>query len=132
MLRFRIYNANPKGKKTGDCAIRAVANILGITWDEALDELVSMSHKTKYDPTDRKNVTFVMKAHGWVKLPRERKPDGTYYEVRELDALYPIGMRSKGILVSVANHLTTIVGDHYEDTWDCGRKASGNVWVKGR
>lgn len=130
MLTLKIHNANPKGKKTGDCAIRAMANVLGISWDEVLDELTAMSHRTKYSPADRKNVTFVMKAHGWGKLPRERKPDGTYYEVRELDSLYPASVREKGILVSVANHLTAVIGDHYEDTWDCGRKSSGNVWAR--
>ena len=38
-MRFIRYNANPKGWKTGDCVIRAVAAATQQTWDDVYDEL---------------------------------------------------------------------------------------------
>ena len=36
---FHYYQANPAGKATGDCLIRAIATATGMTWDETLDGL---------------------------------------------------------------------------------------------
>lgn len=36
---FKFVNRNPRGKYTGDCAIRAVAEACGMTWHQALDKL---------------------------------------------------------------------------------------------
>lgn len=32
---WKKYNPNPTGRSVGDCAIRAVAKALSITWEEA-------------------------------------------------------------------------------------------------
>lgn len=128
MIIFRKVNVNPKDKKTGDCSIRAVANILNLTWDEALDELVAMSHKTKLDTADKNNIDKVMQAHGYkkMKMPVYYVGDKKHRRlVRDMDK-----ETHKDALVLVANHYTCIKNGEIQDTWDCGYKSVGNYWIK--
>lgn len=34
---YQYYNPNPVANRTDDCAVRAVAKALNISWEEALD-----------------------------------------------------------------------------------------------
>lgn len=41
---YKYYNPNPLGRRTvGDCAVRAVAKAIGVSWDEAHEMLSDMS-----------------------------------------------------------------------------------------
>lgn len=131
MINFEKVNVNPKGRKTGDCSTRAIANTLTISWEEALELQVEEALKSKYDPTSKQVVEKVLDRFGYVKMKQPRKPDGKKYKVYEMDnILSPTQMR-EGVLVTVANHHTCIKEGTIQDTWDCGRKSVGNYYVRG-
>ena len=127
MIRYEKYNNNPKGRKTGDCTIRAIAEATGCTWDEILTELCESSLKTKYSPTSRENCDKVLSAHGFVKMKQPRKWDGKKYRVGEMDEVCKY---KQDIVVSVAHHFTCIRNKTVKDTWDCRDMTVGNYWVR--
>lgn len=130
MLEYLEKNVNPKHRKTGDCSTRALVSVLGIGYDECLKEQMNASLKDYYDPTSKQTMEKVLKNHGWVKMKQPRKADGTKYTVRELDKIVSKNVRDKGVLVTISNHHTAVVGNNIVDIWDCGYKTICNYYIK--
>ena len=42
-MEFIKYNANPKGRKTGDCVIRAICTALHMSWEETYIEMLRVA-----------------------------------------------------------------------------------------
>lgn len=130
MLKYKELNVNPKGRKTGDCSTRALVGVLGISYDEALKRQFDWTLKKYYDPTSKQTMEHVLKEFGYVKMKQPRKSDGSKYLVRELDQILTPEQRRHGVLVTVANHHTCIIGDCIQDIWDCGCMCVGNYYIK--
>lgn len=125
MARYINYNANPKGRKTTDCVIRALSFVLQIDYNEVLKELYETQIKTGYCLLDKQCYERVLKNHGFIKVKQPRKANGTKYLVREIDLL-----TNKRALISMANHLTAYNDGFIYDIWDCRNKTIGNYFIK--
>lgn len=130
MLEYREKNVNPKNRRTGDCSTRALVGTLCITYEEALKLQMKWSLKTYYDPTSKQVMEKVLQEFGYVKMKQPKKPNGKKYTVAELDEIIPASVRNKGVLVTVANHHTCIIGMCVQDIWDCRYKSVGNYYIK--
>lgn len=130
MLEYFENNVNPKRRKTGDCSTRALVGCLGIGYEEALRLQLKWSLKTYYDPTSKQAMEKVLQEFGYVKMKQPRKSDNTKYKVKELDELLTDKQMEEGVLVTVANHHTCIVGGVIQDIWNCGDMSVGNYYVK--
>ncbi len=62
---FIEYNANPKHRKVGDCAIRAVAVANGISWDMAYNLLAEAGYEVKASMSDVEAVDHLLTGLGW-------------------------------------------------------------------
>ena len=130
MLAYQEKNVNPKNRKTGDCSTRALVGTLGITYEEALELQCEAAIKTCYGITDKQVMEYILNKFGYVKMKQPRKADGKKYTVAELDEIIPPDIRNKGVLVTVANHHTCIIGSCVQDIWDCRDKSVGNYYIK--
>ena len=130
MLKFVEKNVNPKNRRTGDCSTRALVSTLNISYEDALKLQIKYALKTFYDPTSKQVMEKVLNEFGYVKMKQPRKYDGKKYKVKELDEIISKEVRNRGVLVTVANHHTCIVGDNIIDIWNCGNKSVGNYYVK--
>ena len=130
MIKYKECNVNPKGRKTGDCSTRALVSVLNIAYEEALKLQFEESLKCYYDPTSKQVMERVLKRFGYVKMKQPRKFDGKKYVVKEIDDIVPYDIRKKGILVTVANHHTAVIGDNIVDIWNCGYSCIGNYYIK--
>ena len=65
MLEFVKVNVNPKNRKTGDCSTRALANILNISYEQALKEQCEAAIKKCYGITDKETIDYIMKKYGY-------------------------------------------------------------------
>ena len=99
MISYNEYNCNPKKRKTGDCSTRAVATILNISWQEALQEQFKWSLKTCYDTTSKQVIEKLLEDWGWVKMKQPRKANGKKYEVRELDEILTPKQMQEGVFL---------------------------------
>lgn len=132
MLNYINFNVNPKGHKTGDCAVRAIVGTLGISYEEAIDKCAYWAKKKCYGITDKETMELVLKEYGYVKMKQPRRANGKKYLVGEMDELLTVKEKMEGVLVTIANHHTCITGGVVQDIWDCRYKTVGNYYVKGR
>lgn len=130
MLTFKNVNVNPKNRKTGDCSTRAIANLLGISWEEALKLQFDEAIKTKYDPTSREVTERVLAKFGYYKMKQPRQLDGLKYRIRNFDKVLSAKDMKNGVIVGCAHHYTVVRGGYIEDIWDCGGKTGGNYYAK--
>ena len=130
MLSYLELNVNPKGRRTGDCAVRALVGTLGIGYDEAIDRCAYWAKKKCYGITDKQTMELVLKDFGYVKMKQPRKADGTKYLVGELDQILTPVQMEEGVLVTIANHHTCITCGVVQDIWDCRYKSVCNYYVK--
>lgn len=110
-------NINPDGKITDDCVIRALAVILGLTWEKAYAEL-SVEGMNNHDLWNKNYV--------WINYLRKKGfnravipntcPD--CYTVEDFCADHPVGQ----YVVGTGTHVVAVIDGDYYDTWDSGKE----------
>ena len=126
MINFKLVNVNFNGKKTCDCVVRALTNASGKDYKVVAQELFDIYMKYGYDMADKHTTEKWFEANGFVKYKQPRKYDNRKYLVGEIDELINEGDR---VVISCANHYTSVVDDVLTDLWDCRFKTIGNYWV---
>ena len=140
---FHFYNANPKGKMTSDCVVRAISAVLKQPYDVTLRELTEMTIETGYMWNENKGIDKYMKSKGWIKCKSPRNDDGTKYTGNEFcrTLMHPIYSEElnlcdkpfeiNNVLANIGGlHTVAIMSGQIWDTWNSGHKCIGIVWVK--
>lgn len=113
MARFQLFNPNPKGRKLGDCAVRAVAKALDVDWYEAF-ALLSVEGLNQCDlPSANAVWGTVLRKHGFRReaIPAEC-PD--CYTVADFLRQYPEGR----FVIALNGHVVTAEDGTLFDTWN--------------
>ncbi len=119
------YNPNPISVHVGDCAVRAVAKALDVSWERAF-LLIAMNGFQMGDIMASNNVWgSVLRQNGFYRymLPNEC-PD--CYTIKDFCRDYPKGV----YVVGTINHVVTVVDGDYFDTWDSGNEIPFYYWSK--
>lgn len=113
MGEFHSFNPNPRAAKVGDCAVRAVAKALGISWYEAYTLLVAEGLEQCDMPSANNVWGAVLRKNGFRRaaIPAEC-PD--CYTVRDFIREYPAGT----YVVALKNHVVTVCDGELYDTWN--------------
>lgn len=111
------YNPNPKGKRVGDCAVRAIAKALNIDWDESYINLIANG----FSMADMPNAVYVygsvLRKHGFVReIIPDNCPDG--YTIKDFCIDHPKGT----FVVVMSNHVVTVIDGNYYDSWNSGNE----------
>ena len=140
------YNANPKGWKTNDCVVRAIALATNQSWDKVFTDLCEIAFKKKRMLNDPRVYEKYLSQLGWNKRKQPRfytYEDGsrsTYKKEtvdefiinRNFDRL--IQTKYDTYIIRVANHMTVVKLNEGKfdlfDIWDCGHRCVGEYWVK--
>lgn len=129
-MEFQLLNLNPKGWKTGDCVVRALAGANNMSWESTYLSLCEIGAKKCRMPNDKATYEAFLKERGWVKQKMPVWYDAfgkkNRYTVEDLAKEFP----DKKMVVSVAHHLTFIDKGVLKDLWNCGSKSVGNYWIK--
>lgn len=122
---FIKYNANPYGRRTSDCVIRAIALLTGKSWDETYIEIFNWGFLLKDMPSVNNLWGSYLKANGFVKLHLEDTcPD--CYSIRQFCIDHPIGR----YLLATGTHVVAVINGNYYDTWDSGDEVPISYWKK--
>lgn len=126
MIKFNLYNNNPKNKKTTDCVVRALTLATGKPYQEVYKELFELSLKTGYFINEKRLEDKFLELNGFVKHKQPKKSNGTKYLIGEIDKICdnPI------IIIRCAHHLTCIKNTTLYDLWDCRNKCISNYYTK--
>lgn len=127
-MTYEKTDVNPKKRNgtVGDCVVRAISIATGITWVETYDELCAIGRKHCTMPNSKKTYEEFLEYCGFKKHKMPKRADGKRYKVRELADEIPSGI----LLVTIAKHMTVIVDGVLKDTYDCGRSAVCNYWIR--
>lgn len=123
-MEFIRYNANPKGWKTGDCVVRAIATATQQTWEKTYEELCTLGKKKCRMPNDTIIYKAYLKDKGFIEEKQLKDKSGNWYDIEKLIDTYPYDI----LLINCSHHLTVSVRGHLVDTWNCGHKKAGKFW----
>ena len=125
-MGYRELKLNPKGIKTGDCAIRAVAAALSASWDNAYKQLADAGFRLKVSMSETEAVESVLLNNGFsigkIKVPRgSHRPTVASFTREHPDWVS---------VLRVANHLVACSNGIYVDIWDSGECSVYKYWYK--
>ena len=132
---FNFYNANPKGRFTGDCSVRGISTATGVEYNEVVKMFADMWIEAglSYDDT----IPLIMEQLGWVKHRQPRKKNGKKYTGKEFCKVQQSRQEKDGIIISPrifcnigGNHVVAIIDGKVQDTWDSTDGCIGNYWTK--
>lgn len=123
---FTFYNANPRGKKTSDCVVRAICTALNEDYDTIARELLEFWLMTGYHMSDVKCFGKYLESKGWIKQKQPRKSDNTKFTGGEFAKHF----RGTCIANIGGHHIVCIVNGKILDIWDSSKGCIGNYWIK--
>lgn len=123
---YEFYNANPKGRKTTDCVLRAVCTALDQSYEQTAKELLELWIKTGYHMSEARCYGKYLESKGFTKQKQPRKRDNTKYTGNEFVRIF------KGTCVANigGNHVVCIKNGKVLDIWDSTDGCIGNYWTK--
>ena len=124
-MAYIRYNANPYGRRTSDCVIRAIAVLTGRSWDETYIDIFNWGFLLKDMPSVNNLWGSYLRSIGFKKfiLP-DNCPD--CYTVRQFCDDYPVGR----YLLATGTHVIAVINGDYYDTWDSGDEIPISFWKK--
>ena len=122
---FIKYNANPFGRRTSDCVIRAIAVLTDRSWDDIYLDISAYGFIIKDMAPVNKMWGSLLRMYGFkqVYLP-DTCPD--CYTVRDFCYDYPVGR----YMLATGTHVVAVINGDYYDTWDCGDEVPISFWRK--
>ncbi len=137
---FTYTMKNPHRIYTGDCVLRALSSVLGISWDEVLDQLLECTGYTNLIVNNAAVFGRLLSNKGFIRHSRPTDKDGKGItgkefcekmnsECRNGERVFAYSGRSHVIAVMPIDCNGTI---RYmiEDTWDSSERKVGEYWVE--
>ena len=130
-LMYKYYQPNGKDVKDqyGDCTIRALSKVLGLSWIETFDltipfcreyqtpNVFNVDVKTERDILDKLGFTY----YGISNKKGSKRPTVAGFAKEHKKGTY---------ILNVANHVVAVVDGIYYDTWDSGYKSLYGYYEK--
>ena len=122
---FIRYNPNPTGRNVGDCAVRAVAKALDISWEDAYAKIVSNGYAMGDMPSSDSVWGSVLRQNGFYReaIPNEC-PD--CYTAKDFCKDNPYGIYVLGF----GGHVATVVDGDLYDSWNSENEIPVYVWFR--
>lgn len=122
---WREYNPNPTGRRVGDCAVRAVAKALDISWEDAYMLIADNGFYMGDMPSSDSVWGATLRQFGFYKtaIPN-RCPD--CYTVEDFARDNPRGTYVLGF----GGHVATVVDGVLYDMWDSSQEIPVYVWYR--
>ena len=121
---FLEVNVNPKGRKTGDCVVRAIAYATNTSWEDVLLGLTELAVKLKYMPNSRVVLKKYLNNKGYYMSSTYKTAKGLRVTLADFAQLNKSGT----YIVSVHKHLSVVKNGMVCDAWDCSAYKVGNYW----
>lgn len=124
---WKAYNENPDGARVGDCTVRAIATVLGETWEQTYAGLCIQGFSMRDMPSSNAVWGAYLRARGFSRgIFTDKCPE--CYTVRDFCRDHKNG---RGIL-AISGHVVAVIRGDYYDTWDSGDELPVYYWEKAR
>lgn len=123
---WQKYNPNPVGRSVGDCAVRAVAKALDVSWETAYSMLAVNGFAMGDMPSSNSVWGAVLRQHGFYRSAIENTcPD--CYTAEDFCHDHPEGT----FVLGFGNHTCCVIDGVIFDSWDSSAEAPQYYWYKG-
>jgi len=122
-MAYIKFQNNPKHKATGDCVVRALSILTGMTWEQAYINVCAQGYKMAEMPSTNSVWGAYLRELGYVReaLPNTC-PD--CYTIKEFCDDHPRGQYA----VATGTHVVAVVDGDYLDAWDSGNETPIYFW----
>lgn len=122
---YQYYNPNPvKRASVGDCAVRAISKVLGISWYEAFDLLAETARRMGDIQNSNVVINEVLEEHGF---HRETFPYCRgCYTVKDFAKNNPYGR----YVLGTGSHVVAVIDGDFYDAWRSDDESVMYFWVK--
>jgi hypothetical protein len=122
---YIYYNPNPVARSVGDCAVRAIAKALDISWEDAYAKIVVNGFRMGDMPSSDAVWGAVLRMHGFYRksIPN-RCPD--CYSAEDFCRDHPRGVYVLGF----GGHVATVVDGDLYDSWDSSDEIPQYYWYR--
>lgn len=112
-IAYIYYNANPLNKRVGDCVIRAISKVMGMSWDDVAIDLSMMMVTEKDIVSSNALWGKYLSMNGFRRgtLPNTC-PD--CYTLKDFCRDFPIGT----FVVCTGSHVIAVIDGNWFDTFD--------------
>ena len=110
-FNFIKKNLNIKGLNTTDCAIRGVAELLNISWEDAMIRLAQTSCITGEMPNDIRTTDMLLEKEGFKHIKIKK--------MKVVDFVENVAEKNKKYAIHASGHFTVVKGYDLIDSWDC-------------
>ena len=121
-----IYaNPNPSARKVGDCSVRAVSIALGISWEDAYEQIANAGFQMNDMPSSDSVWGSVLRRHGFYRaaIPN-RCPD--CYTAADFCADNQHGV----FVLCFSGHVAAVIDGNIYDTWDSSQEIPQYYWYR--
>ena len=120
---FQEFNAHPKGIKTTDCVVRAIATATNLDYMECRRKLNQL--KRDWGFTSYKDTKFLYKYfEGYPRLIFKAMRGEPWLKGSDFTVLHPVGT----FVLKMAGHVTVCVDGVILDIWDCSYRSVYTAW----
>ena len=118
---YIYYNANPDGKSTGDCVIRAISAITGRDWEDIYLDL-ALEGLINHEMMDTNEL---WSKYLWrLGFRLQCIPPTENYTIRSFSNRFQNG----AYLLGTGRHLVAVIDGDYYDAWDSGNEVPVFYW----
>ncbi len=119
------FQPNPAGRNVGDCAVRAVAKALNISWEDAYAKIASNGYAMGDMPSSDSVWGSVLRQNGFYReaIPNEC-PD--CYTAKDFCKDNPYGI----FVLGFGGHVATVVDGDLYDSWNSENEIPMYVWYR--
>lgn len=126
-MRWIEFNPNPRGIRVGDCAVRAIAKALDVSWETAFGLLAKKAFEMADMPSSDAVWGAVLKDHGFVRYAVPNAcPE--CYTARDFCEDRPRGV----YILAFGGHVACCEDGNLYDSWDSSDLSPQFYWVDGR
>lgn len=117
------FNPNPTGRRVGDCAVRAVAKALDISWETAYAMIASNGYNMGDMPSSDSVWGSVLRQNGFYRsiIPNNCP---ACYTAEDFCKDYPEGT----FVLGFGGHVATVVDGSLYDSWDSSNEMPAYFW----
>lgn len=119
------YNANPTGKHTIDCTVRAISKATGISWYAAYAGICIEGYNACDMPSANAVWGAYLRENGYKRMIIPNTcPD--CYTISDFCDDHPKGK----FILATGTHVVAVIDGDYFDTWDSGNEIPIFYWKK--
>lgn len=122
---WKYFNSNPVGRNVGDCAIRAVAKALDISWEDAYILIAAAGYAMGDMPSSDSVWGAVLRQNGFYREAISNDCSDCY-TARDFCSDNPDGV----FVLGFGGHVATVVDGDLYDSWDSSNEIPQYYWYR--